>query len=206
MDLRVSMNGYSDRINHALAFAAKHHDQHVRRGTKAPYATQPANLAVILTRYGCDEDTVTAGILLEVVEDYARESFPREVLESRIGEKFGDRALEIALMVAERRTDDEGLDLSPDERRADLLERLGHASAEGQVLAAAEALHGAGTLLADLRRTVDAQAVWARVPGGRARVLDAYRRLHDRLASTGSRGGIIDELRETVSALEQLAD
>ena len=40
----------------------------MRRGTRAPYATQPANLAVILTRYGCDEDTVVAGILLDVVK------------------------------------------------------------------------------------------------------------------------------------------
>ena len=31
---RTVMNGYSDRINHALAFAAKHHDQQVRRGTR----------------------------------------------------------------------------------------------------------------------------------------------------------------------------
>lgn len=70
------MTGYSDRINHALAFAAKHHDQLVRRGTRPPYFTQPANIAVILTRYGLDEASVTAGILLEVVEDYAREGIP----------------------------------------------------------------------------------------------------------------------------------
>ena len=66
---RTVMNGYSDRINHALAFAAKHHDQQVRRGTRPPYSTQSANLAVMLTRYGCDEDTVTAGILLDVRHD-----------------------------------------------------------------------------------------------------------------------------------------
>jgi HD domain-containing protein len=200
------MNGYSDRINHALAFAAKHHDQQVRRGTRPPYSTQPANLAVILTRYGCDEDTVTAGILLDVVEDYAREAFPLEVLQNRIGEKFGERVLEIALMASERRSDDEGLELSPEERREDVLSRLGTASAEGQVLAAAKALHGAGTLLADLRRTVEAQSVWARVPGGRERLLDAYRRLHDRLAESGLRAGILDELRETIAALSAIRD
>ena len=199
------MNGYSDRINHALAFAAKHHDQQVRRGTRPPYATQPANLAIILTRYSCDEDTVAAGILLDVVEDYARGAFPPEVLQERVGEKFGERVLEIALMASERRADDEGLDFSPEERREDLLARLGHASAEGQILAAAKALHGAGTLLADLRRTVDVQSVWARVPGGRDRSLESYRRLADRLAESGLRGGILDELRETISALSTLS-
>lgn len=195
------MNGYSDRINHALAFAAKHHDQQVRRGTRPPYSTHAANLAVILTRYGSDEDTVTAGVLLDVVEDYARETFPLEVLHQRIGEKFGTRALETALMAAQRRTDDDGLELSTDERRNDLLGRLRDASPEGQMLAAADALHGAGTLLADLRRTVDAQSVWARVPGGRERTLDWYRRLHGRLVELGNRTAILDELHETVTAL-----
>ena len=198
------MNGYSDRVNHALAFAAKHHDQQVRKGTRAPYSTQPANLAIILTRYGCDEDTVTAGILLEVVEDYSRQSSPADVLRHRVGDKFGERALELAQMVTERRTDDEGLELSPEERRADLLERLGKASADGQVLAAAAALHGAGTLLADLRRTVEVQSVWGRVPGGKDRILETYRRLHDRLAGSGLRAAILDELRETITALETI--
>ena len=59
--------GYSDRINHAFAFAAKHHDQQVRKGTRLPYLTHPANVAVILTRYGCDEEIVIAGVLHDVI-------------------------------------------------------------------------------------------------------------------------------------------
>lgn len=195
------MKGYSDRINHALAFAAKHHDQRVRRGTRPPYSTHSANLAVILTRYDSDEDTVIAGIVLEAVRDYAREPFPAEVLRHRIGEKFGGHALEIALMATERRLSDEGIEFSADERRAELLARLGAASTEGQLLAAADALHGAGTLLADLRRTVDVQSVWGRVAGGRQAALQGYQRLHDRLREAGFQSPILDELRETISAL-----
>jgi (p)ppGpp synthase/HD superfamily hydrolase len=198
------MNGYSDRINHALAFAAKHHDQQVRRGTKLPYATQPANIAVMLTRYGCDEDTVVAGILLDVVEDYAREA-PAEVLQHRIAEKFGDRVLELARMASERRADDDGLELDPAERRDDLLERMRQASPEGRILVAARALHAAGTLLADLRRTVDVQSIWGRIPGGKARTLESYGRLLERLEASGQRAAILDELRATVGALEGIA-
>src|SRR6478672_4460651 len=51
----VMTTGYSDRINHALAFAAKHHDQEVRKGTRLPYVTRPANVAIILARYDQDE-------------------------------------------------------------------------------------------------------------------------------------------------------
>jgi (p)ppGpp synthase/HD superfamily hydrolase len=199
------MNGYSDRINHGLAFAAKHHDQQVRRGTRAPYSTQPANLAVILTRYGCDEDTVVAGVLLDVVEDYAREADAAEVLKNRIGEKFGARVLDIALMASERRMTDDGVELSPNERRAEFLSRLERAEREGRVVAAAKALHGAGTLLADLRRTVDVQSVWSRVPGGRSRTLEAYQQLCDRLAALDPRAPIVDELQATLTALTAMA-
>ena len=80
--------GYSDRINHALAFAAKHHDQQVRKGTRLPYLTHPANVAIILTRYGQDDDTVVAGILHDVIEDCVRDGFTRDMLETRIADKF----------------------------------------------------------------------------------------------------------------------
>ena len=33
------LHGYSDRINHALAFAAKHNDREVRKNMRLPYGT-----------------------------------------------------------------------------------------------------------------------------------------------------------------------
>jgi (p)ppGpp synthase/HD superfamily hydrolase len=195
------MNGYSDRINHALAFAAKHHDQQVRRGTRAPYATQPANLAVILTRYGCDEDTVVAGILLDVVKDYSRAAHNTDVLQNRIGEKFGAEVLDIALTASERRSTEDGVELSAEERRSEWLDRLGRALPAARMLAAAEALHGAGTLHAYLRRTEYTSSVWTRFPGGRERALETYQRLCDRFSELDPRAPILDELRGIVNAL-----
>jgi hypothetical protein len=197
------MNGYSDRIHHALAFAAKHHDQQVRRGARAPYLTQPANLAVILTRYGRDEDTVVAATLLEVVADQARPGSSREWLAQRIGEKFGARVLELALAAVERATDDDGAELSPEERREDRLHRISEVVPEARWLVAAEALHLAGSLLADLRRTVDAQSVWSRLPTGRERTVAGFRRLHARLTAVGFDAPIVAELGDTVAALER---
>lgn len=196
------MTGYSDRINHALAFAAKHHDQLVRRGMRPPYFTQPANLAVILTRYGRDEEVVTAAILLEVVEDYSREGYPRDWLEQRIGEKFGVGVLGLAMGAAERRSDDDGAELSVEERRADVAERMAGAPDAVRWIAAAEALHAAGTLLADLRRTVEADSVWNRLSLGRDRTIGAWRQLHQRLTAAGFTAPIAAELGETLSALE----
>jgi (p)ppGpp synthase/HD superfamily hydrolase len=105
----MTVNGYSDVINHALAFAAKHHDRQVRKGTRLPYLTHPANVALILTRYGRDTDTVVAGILHDVIEDCVRDGYSREMLEQRIGDKFGPRVLDTVLAVTYRRNDDDGV-------------------------------------------------------------------------------------------------
>jgi len=196
------MQGYSDRINHALAFAAKHHDQQVRGGTRLPYFTQPANVGIILTRYGCDDETIVAGILHDVVEDYLLAGFSQEILERRIAEKFGEPVLDIARSVAQRRTNDEGDELSFEERREDQLQRVGSASERGQLVAAAHALHRAATLQADLTRTVEPDSVWSRFHAGRDETIRWYRRVADRLRSGRVTTPIVEELTAVVEALE----
>ena len=199
---RVTINGYSDAINHAFAYAAKHHDRQVRKGTKLPYLTHPANVAVILTRYGRDESTVVAGILHDVVEDSVRDGFTRDMLEQRIGEKFGRDVLTTLLAVTYRRVDDDGVELSSDERKEDYLERLATADQSALWVCAADKIHNASTILSDLRRTVDPNSVWSRFSGGRATSLKWYRDVLDRLEEVGFRESIVNELRDVVVALE----
>jgi len=197
------VTGYSDRINHAFAFAAKHHDQEVRKGTRLPYFTQPANVAVILTRYGCPEETVVAGILHDVVQGAVREGWSYDTLEERIGRKFGNSVLEIVLSIVERRIDDEGVELSHEDRRADRQTRLAMASEEALWVVAAMELHNANTLLSDVRRTAFPETVWARSAAGRDVTLHWYRDVTMRLREIGFGAPIVAEL-EAVSA--ELAD
>ena len=196
------MTGYSDRINHAFAFAAKHHDQQVRKGTRLPYLTHPANVAVILTRYGCREDTVVAGILHDVVEDCVRDSMTREMLEERIGHKFGHSVLATVLMVTHRKVDDDGIELSSEDKKEDYLARLSLANEDALWVCAADKVHNAGSILADLRRTIDPESVWGRFTGGRDGTLQWYRSVRDRLASLGFSAPILTELTGLVEALE----
>ncbi len=197
------MNGYSDRINHAFAFAAKHHDRQVRKGTRAPYLTHPANVAVILTRYGCPEETVVAGILHDVIEDCVREGWTREMLEDRIASKFGTSVLDAVLAVTKRRLDDDGVELSRDDVKADYLTRLADATDTARWVCAADKVHNAGSILADLRRTIDADSVWGRFSGGRDGVVAWYRAVRDRLQGIGFAAPIVTELSELVAQLEQ---
>jgi len=196
------MTGYSDRINHAFAFAAKHHDRQVRKGTRLPYLTHPANVALILTRYGCDEDTVVAGILHDVVEDCVREGWTREMLEDRIASKFGTPVLETVLSVTKRRTDNDGVELSREDIKSDYLERLGAASDAARWVCAADKVHNAGSILADLRRTIDPESVWGRFNGGREGTMKWYRGVHARLTALGFDAPIVHELAHLVTALD----
>jgi (p)ppGpp synthase/HD superfamily hydrolase len=198
--------GYSDRINHALAFAAKHHDRQVRKGTRLPYLTNAANVAVILARYDQDESTVVAGILHDVVEDCVGENYTGEMLEQRIGAKFGAEVLDTVLGVTLRRRDDDGMEFATDERRDDLLERLGQAKPSGLWVCAADALHNAHSILTDLRRTVEPDTVWNRFAAGHDGTVRWYRAVHDRLRAVGFDAPIVDELRDAVESLERWTD
>jgi (p)ppGpp synthase/HD superfamily hydrolase len=201
----MTVTGYSDVINHALAFAAKHHDRQVRKGTKLPYLTHPANVAVILTRYGCDSDTVVAGILHDVIEDCVREGYSREMLEQRIGDKFGAKVLDTVLAVTYRRHDNDGVELSGDDRKTDYLERLSDASEEARWVCAADKIHNASSILSDLRRTVDAETIWSRFSGGRAGTGRWYRQVYERLRELGFDAPIMAELDVVSGELQELA-
>jgi hypothetical protein len=157
---------------------------------------------VILTRYGQDEDTVVAGILHDVVEDCVRDRYTREMLEQRIGEKFGAEVLDAVLAVTKRALDNDGIEMSSEEQKADYLNGS-HRPASGRGgLCAADKVHnvplGPGRPEAD-RVPRD---VWNRFSGGREATVRWYRRVHDRLAEVGFDAPIMDELRATAEELE----
>lgn len=197
--------GYSDPVNHAFAFAAKHHDRQVRKGTKLPYLTHPANVAVILTRYGCDEETVVAGILHDVIEDCVRDGYSDEMLEERIASKFGDTVLKTVLAVTYRKVDEDGVELSGDDRREDYLRRLANADDRARWVCAADKIHNGSSILADLRRTVDPDAIWRRFSLNKAGTIGWYRSVHDRLREVGFDAPIVEELGDVVRRLEGYA-
>ncbi|HUF26658.1 MAG TPA: HD domain-containing protein [Gemmatimonadaceae bacterium] len=199
----MTVTGYSDRVDHALAFAAKHHYQQAWKGSRAPYGTSGPNTAIILTRYAQDEETVVCGILHEVVQDFVREGYTREMLEQRIAAKFGVAVLDTLVAVTERRHDDDGVEMTADERRRDRLERLTGASPRARWVFAAAAVHDGSALLTDLRRTEYPEVVWSRFSAGREGTLLLYRQLADRLSELGFDAPILAELVRVVDALEE---
>ena len=198
----MTTRGYSDRINHAFAFAAKHHDRQVRKGTRLPYLTHPANIALILTAYDQDETTVVSGILHDVIEDCVRDGYTRDMLEQRIGDKFGADVLDTVLAVTQRQVDEEGIELSSEERKDDYLARLAAASSRARWVCAADKIHNGSAILADLKRTLDSDTVWSRFSAGRVGTVRWYRRVYDRLRELAFEAPIMEELREVAEELE----
>ena len=198
----MTITGYSDRINHALAFAAKHHDQQVRKGTRLPYLTHPANVAIILTRYGQDDDTVVSGILHDVIEDCVRDGYTREMLEQRIADKFGHTVLETVLAVTHRKYDSDGVELSSEEKKEDYLERLSEANERARWVCAADKVHNGSSILSDLKRTEFPETIWGRFNVGREGTIRWYRRVYDRLRELGFAASIMSELASVAGALE----
>ena len=196
------MNGYSDAINHAFAFASKHHDQEVRKGTRLPYLIAAPNVAVILARFAQDDDTIVTAVIQGAVEDFVRDGYTPEMLQSRIGEKFGTTLLETALTIVERRVDDDGVELSAEERKADLLARLGAASTRARWVFAAATLHAGGTLLANLRRTQFPESVWGRFTAGREGTISWYRDVGRKLRTGSFDAAILPEIDAVVKELE----
>jgi (p)ppGpp synthase/HD superfamily hydrolase len=143
-------HGYSDRISHAFAFAAKHLPSRPRRGSGALHLTQPANVAVILARYGCDEITIISGILSHLVNEASYGS--RTQLSHKIAEKFGTMVSEVIGDVAEPRYDSRGRERNWEVCRMDYLANLSAAGPRALDICAANQIHLCGSTLTDIRR------------------------------------------------------
>jgi (p)ppGpp synthase/HD superfamily hydrolase len=156
-------HGYSDRISHAFAFAAKHLPPRARRGSGALHLTQPANVAVILARYGCDEITIISGILSHLVNEASYGS--RGQLVNKIAEKFGAMVSQVIGDVAEPRYDSRGRERNWEVCRMDYLANLSAAGPRALDICAANQIHLCGSTLTDIRRLgVEYLSTYAEAP------------------------------------------
>ena len=144
------MHGYSDRINHAFAFAAKYYGAVAPAGAGMDYLAHPANVAIILARYGCEQVTIVAGILHHVLEEASPDRRPG--LERKIGDKFGPVALAIARDALEPKYDPRGAERSWQPCKQEYLAQLAAAEPRALDICVADELHACGSTITALRR------------------------------------------------------
>jgi (p)ppGpp synthase/HD superfamily hydrolase len=185
---------YGEKLGEAMDYAVRVHRGQTRKGTQVPYVTHLLAVAAIVGENGGTEDEVVAALLHDAPEDQGG----KERLED-IRERFGD---EVAGIVAGC-TDTYGDPKPPwRERKEAHVAHIGHAPEPVRLVSAADKLHNARTILADLRVVGD--ELWQRFTGGKEGTLWYYRALVAAFRAAGS-NAVVEELDRVVSELERLA-
>jgi (p)ppGpp synthase/HD superfamily hydrolase len=189
------MHAFSPRYDAALALAARAHRAQLRKGTDLPYIAHPVHVSIILMRHGFGEDLAIAGLLHDVVEDT---DTPLLV----IAAEFGDDVANLVELVSETKSVD-GVELPWEQRKAEKLAHLLSAGPDVAALKAADAIHNARTIAADLRRV--GPEVWARFKRGPEQTLGYYGAILDGVRVKLAAHPIVAELEDAVADLARAA-
>lgn len=187
--------GFSERYDAALKLAARAHRNQVRKGTDLPYIAHPVHVSVILLRHGFGEDLVIAGLLHDVVED-------TDVALETIQAEFGSEIACLVEAVSETKAAN-GAERPWEQRKAEKLVHLHTGAPDVAALKAADAIHNARSIVADLES--DGASVWARFKRGPEQTVTYYVALYDGVRAKLGAHPIVDELGDAVRALEALA-
>ncbi|HLS48115.1 MAG TPA: HD domain-containing protein [Gemmatimonadales bacterium] len=144
------MHAYSDRVSHAFAFSAKYYGLRPPATSAMAYLAHPANVAVILARYGCEEVTLVAGILHHALEE--ADAAHRAELERKIREKFGPVVLGVAIDALEPRYDGRGLERPWRACKHEFLAHLAEADPRAIDITVAEEIQNCGNTATSIRR------------------------------------------------------
>ncbi len=148
----TAQRGYSDRINHAFAFAAKHRPPPADKYSGFHGSVRLGNVAVILASYRANHTTIVASILAQLLEETPGAGGLRERLAKEIDSKFGPVVSAILNDVLEPPRVIVGRDRPWRASRLDYLGQLSRARPEAVDVAMAEGIHYAGCLVSDVQR------------------------------------------------------
>lgn len=183
---------YSPRLDQAIALATDAFRPVIRKGSGVPYLTHLLQVLVTVGEHHGDEDQMIAAVLHDYLEDI--ESGSGEELEA----KFGPRVRRLV----EALSDTTVLPKPPwKERKVEYLAHLRDAPAEVKLISAADKLHNARSILRDHRAV--GEEIWARFTAPKEGTLWYYDSVVASLA-TGWAHPLLEELRTTVEALQQL--
>ena len=185
---------YGKKFEEALPYAARLHRDQTRKGIDTPYVTHLLAVAAIVGENGGTEDETVAALLHDAPEDRGG----RERLED-IRERFGDAVARIV----EGCTDTyENPKPAWRPRKEAYVAHVAQAPASVQLVSAADKLHNARSILADLRALGD--ELWERFTGGKEGTLWYYRALVEAYASNGA-NPVVEELDRVVREIEAFA-
>ena len=186
-----------ERYDQALQFAAEHHREQLRKGSRVPYLTHLMSVSALVLEHGGSEDQAIAGLLHDAVED-APEGRGHAVL-ADIRERFGDAVADIVRACSDGLDADGNRSGTWPERKRHYVEGLATKPADALLVTAADKTHNGLCIAADVRRY--GQDFWTTFNAGREELLWYYtsveRAVADRLPGSSIAGALrraVDEL------------
>lgn len=146
----MTHRGYSDRVNHAFAFAAKYAPATAGKVSGMSGVVRASSVAVILASYGADEPTLVACVLKHLIDETLPDGHER--LKRDISRKFGAIVYQIVDEAGEPLCDFRGRERAWKACKLDHLARLAMAHPRAVDICVADAIHVCGSLLAGIRR------------------------------------------------------
>jgi (p)ppGpp synthase/HD superfamily hydrolase len=189
------MGNYSPRLDIALELAAVAHQHQVRKGKPIPYIVHPVHVAMLLLKYGFEEEVVLAGLLHDVVEDTAMGIEP-------IRERLGERVAELVLHMTDA-PHDERKGLIWEAQREILLVHLRHGDPDVVAIKVADVLHNVATLRVELE--TEGIAVWKRFTRGAVPTIEFHHKVLAVAEQVLGNHPMVVELRETIEQVARLS-
>lgn len=181
------------RFDEALRLAARLHREQTRKHSHVPYLAHLLAVAALVLECGGSEDEAIAALLHDALEDQG-DAVTLEGIEARFGPTVAS--------IVEACSDAQQQPKPPwRQRKVAHVERMTRASPSVRLVALADKLHNAGSILRD--HTLLGPSVWNRFTAGREGTLWYYRAMLEAL-SRGEPLPLVAELRAAVERLEQL--
>ncbi len=180
----------AQRYGKALAYAAEKHAGQKRKGSRIPYISHPMAVASLVLEYGGSEDEVIAALLHDVAEDCGGQ----EALDE-IRQKFG---MGVAAIVEGCSDTLETPKPKWLQRKQTHIDNLREAHRSVRIVAAADKLHNARSILRDYR--TDGENVWKRFSAPKEDVLWYYGAVTRALEARGL-SPLLEELDRTVGEI-----
>ena len=182
---------FTGRIERAIALAVRSHEGQVRKGDgQLPYIVHPVTVALILSRYTGDEDTIIAGLLHDTLED-------TPVTPEEIEREFGSKVREMVEDVTEHALPG----LSWDTRKARYLRHLQTAPRPSLLVAGADKIANLVSMIAAHASTGD--ALWERFHAPPAQKLGFYRQVHAMIRGVWATCPLLQELGNRLDEAER---
>jgi len=183
------MKVMTERIERAIGIASMAHDGHVRKGHYVmPYIAHPVAVAMLLSTYTDDEDTIIAGLLHDTIEDTGYKEGAMKI-------DFGERVTKIVLEVTEK-----DKKASWDERKQGYIDAIKDKSVEACLVACADKISNIHDLISAQERS--GERAWENFnKTSKEKKLWYFRSVYKELEKR-LQGGLICELKAALWDLE----